>query len=208
MASLLTSLSAPRAAARPESDEIKDPNRERLGVRAGYVASPSGLEDSFGGGLDLSLHWAQRLRYPLSADVTMGAFYLGATTRDDITIPVFGQTFDKVSMRVIHVTVAAMLETSISDRTHVFASAGTGLYTVSLLVDQALSEYDLSNNHWGVNLGGGFIRQISGSWFLDLTGKLHKFWTSNEPDDWFFVYSEGDEDPLFYSIDLGFMLRL
>jgi opacity protein-like surface antigen len=206
LASFLGTALPARAA---ETEEAKDPNKERLGVRAGYVGTTSNLDGSFGGGMELALHWTQRIKFPLSADVSMGAFYLGATSRDDITMSAFGgQTFDKVSMRVVHVTVAPMLEFSADERTHLFLSAGAGFYTVSLLIDQALSEADLSNNNWGVTVGTGAIRQVSDSWFIDLGATIHKFWTSDDADDWFFVYSEGDAHPLFYTVTLGFMLRL
>jgi hypothetical protein len=111
-------------------------------------------------------------------------------------------------MRVLHVTVAPMMEFGLSERTHLFASLGGGLYTVSVLIDQAFSEFDLSNSHFGAVASGGIIRQISGSWFVDVSFQLHKLWTDKDFDDLFYRYSEGDSDPVFYDITLGLMLRL
>jgi opacity protein-like surface antigen len=189
-------------------EDKKDPNRERLGLRAGYVGTTSGLDNVFGGGLDLSLHWVQRIKYPFALDFTVGAFYLGSTGREDITIQTFGQLFDNVSMRVIHITAAPMLEFGLGERTDLYVSAGGGLYTVSLLIDQAFAETDLTNSHFGVVLGSGVIRQISHNWFVDANFTLNKFWTSKESDDLFFHYSEGDNNPVFYAISVGVMLRL
>ena len=206
--SLFVSFTVTHSLAQTEPEKKKDPNRERLGLRAGYVGTTSGLNNSFGGGLDLSLHWVQRIKYPFSVDVTLGAFYLGSTSRDDITILTFGTLFDNVSMRVIHITAAPMMEFGLNDRTHFYAAAGGGLYTVSLLIDQALSEFDLANTHFGVVASGGVIRQLSKNWFVDLSFQLHKFWTSEDIDDMFFRYSEGDGNPVFYEFTVGALLRL
>jgi opacity protein-like surface antigen len=203
-----TALTAAFAQTEPGDEKHKDPNRERLGLRAGYVGTPSGISDAFGGGLDLSLHWVHRFRYPFGIDANLGAFYLGSTGREDITISIFGQPFDNVSMRVLHITLAPMMEFGLGERTHLFASLGGGMYTVSVLVDQAFSEADLSNTHFGVVASGGIIRQISGSWFLDASVKAHKFWTPAENDDLFFLYSQGDSSPAFYTVSIGVMLRL
>jgi hypothetical protein len=196
------------ALAQPEPEDNKDPNRERIGLRAGYVGTTSNIGNVFGSGLDLSLHWVQRIKYPFAVDATLGAFYLGSTGREDITISIFGQRFDNVSMRVLHITVAPMIEFGLTERTYLFASLGGGLYTVSVLIDQAFSEADLSNSHFGVVASGGIIRQISGNWFVDASFQLHKLWTDADNDDLFYRYSEGETNPVFYDITLGVMLRL
>jgi opacity protein-like surface antigen len=191
-----------------EPQETKDPYRDRLGFRAGYVGTPSSISDAFGGGLDLSLHWVHRFKYPFAIDATLGGSYMGSTGREDITISIFGQRFDNVAMRLLHITVAPMMEFALGERTHFFLSAGGGMYRVSVLVDQAFSEADLSNSHFGVVAGGGIIRRISGNWFLDASVRANKFWTSTDIDDWFFRYSQGDGNPVFYNVSLGLMLRL
>lgn len=191
-----------------EPEKKKDPYRERLGLRAGYVGTSNSLGNAFGGGLDLSLHWVQRVKYPLAIDVTIGAFYLGSTGREDITVAVFNQLFDNVSMRVLHITVAPMLEMGVGERTHLFVQAGGGLYRVSVLVDRGFSEADFSNSHFGVVGGIGLIRRISDSWFFDMSFQAHKFWTGSEFDDFVFRYSEGDGNPVFYNATIGLMLRL
>jgi hypothetical protein len=82
------------------------------------------------------------------------------------------------------------------------------MYTVSLLLDQAFLEFDLSNNHLGVNGGAGFVHRLSKNWFLDVGVEVHKFWTSTNDDDIFYLYSGEDQDPVFYQVHGGIMLRL
>ncbi|MEJ2722635.1 MAG: hypothetical protein P8181_16075, partial [bacterium] len=87
-----------------------------------------------------------------------------------------------------------------------------GLYTVSVLLDQDFHEFDLSDNHFGVNGGVGLLHGIFTNWFLDLNFQVHYFWTSTRTDvyepDWFYLYSEGDTNPLFWAVTGGVALRL
>lgn len=207
----IIALSAPLAIAQVEDTTAADPFRERLGLRTGFAWTANDLEENFGGGLDLSLHFIQRIRKPFSVDVSLGAIYLGSTDTD-ITRQVFGTEFDDVSMRVLIITAAPMVEIPLGERTDVFLSAGVGIYAVSLILDQTLNEFDLTNNHFGVNLNAGLSRRIFTNWFLDAGVYLHKFWTDDELDpdspDWVYIYSEGDSSPLFWCITAGVALRL
>lgn len=200
------------AIAQPESESEKDPMKERLGLRIGYSQTTSNLEKNFGGGLDLALHFMERIKKPISIDITLGAIYMGATHNDDLTRRLFGTDFDSVAMRIITVTVAPMLEIPVGARTNFYVSGGGGLYTVSVLLDQDVHEFDLSDNHFGVNGGVGLLRGIFTNWFLDLNFQVHYFWTTRRTDlykpDWFYLYSEGATNPLFWTVTGGVALRL
>ncbi|UCH85458.1 MAG: outer membrane beta-barrel protein [Candidatus Latescibacterota bacterium] len=200
------------AYAQPETESEKDPTKDRLGLRVGYSETTSNLNKNFGGGLNLALHFIQRIKKPLYIDLTLGAIYMGSTDNDDISRRVFGTEFDSVSMRIITITLAPWVELPVGDRTSLYLSAGGGVYTVSLLLDQDFSEFDLSNSNWGVNAGVGVMRRIFTNWFLDLNFQTHYFWTESEYEvespDWFYVYSEGDSNPLFWALTAGVGLRL
>lgn len=194
------------AIAQAAPEDGKDPYRERLGIRAGWVGTSSGLKDDFGSGFDLEGHFLWRFRKPFSLDTTLGAFYMGGTG-GTYTAP-DGSVFDSGSVRVINVTIAPLMEFDIREKTQLYVSAGGGLYVMSLLLDEGFLTFDLTNDHLGVFLGFGLFRRISTNWFLEINGRLHRFWTSDDPSDVFFFLSNGDQDPLFYSLNAGFMLRL
>ena len=185
-----------------------DPKKERLGLRIGYVGSNSGINNTFGDGLALQGHFLYELRKPLFIDFTLGAFYLGSTDRDDITRSIFNATYDKTAMRVLNFTIAPTVEVGLSSRLNFFVSAGGGLYIVSLLLDEAVFEFDIADNHFGVNASTGIVYKLSENWSADLGLQLHKLWTSDSSDDLFFRYSESDTNPLFYAVSLGLMLYL
>jgi opacity protein-like surface antigen len=207
----IIALTASGASAQSEEDAAADPYGERLGLRVGFAWTANDLEENFGGGLDLSLHFIERIRKPFSVDVSLGAIYLGSTD-SDITREFFGMEFDNVSMRILVVTAAPMVEIPLGERTDFFLSAGAGMYVVSLILDQTLNEFDLSNTNFGINLNAGLSRRISTNWFLDAGVYLHKFWTEDSLEtaspDWVYVYSEGDSSPLFWCVTAGVALRL
>lgn len=190
----------------PPEKEKKDPLRERLALRAGWAATSSELKDQFGSGMNLSLHFLWRFKNPFSIDFQLGAFYMGAT--DGKYIAPDSTVFDEGSVRIIRFAASPMVELSLMDKTSLYLSAGGGLYILSLLLDDRLFQFEQTNDHLGVNLGAGVFRQLSDNWFLNANFQLHKFWTSNAEDDLFFILSNGDQDPLFYEIDVGVVLRL
>lgn len=210
IAALFALLFSTGATAQVESDPQSDPLKERLGVRVGYARTPNRLSDAYGAGMNLSLHFIQRVKKPLSVDVTVGAIYLG-TTDKVVQFPGFSTTgFDKVSMRILMLTAAPMIEFSTGRRTSYYVSGGPGLYSASLLLGQSFSQIDLTKNYFGVTGGAGAMRRISTNWFLDLNFHLHKFWTPDNPKnvDWIYLFSDGDSDPLFWALTAGVALRL
>jgi opacity protein-like surface antigen len=208
---LIIACSASNVIAQSNEETQSDPLKERLGIRAGYAWTPNNIADNFGSGLNLTLHFIQRIKKPFSVDVALGAIYLGSTG-SDITRDFFGTEFDDVSMRILTFTASPMVELSLDDRTDFFVSAGGGLYVVSLILDQTLQEFDLTNNQFGVTFNAGVIRRITTNWFLDAGVYLHKFWTADNLDlsnpDWIYLYSEGDGDPVFWTVAAGVALRL
>ena len=199
---------ASNAIAQTDFDTVDDPNKERLGLRIGYVGTSSDMHNVFGGGLDLSLHFIQRITGPLFVDVSFGALYMGGTSRDDITAARYPLTqIDDESLRVIKVTVAPMFETAVTDRTTFYILGGVGFYSMSLLLESGFLAADDTDNHLGVNGGTGLIYRMTQNWMVEFNLQVHKLWTDDEKGI-FFDYSDGDSDPLFYNIDVGVMLRL
>ena len=201
---------APGSPEDPETKEI--PYRERLGVRIGYVGTSSGLKDTFGAGLQLGAHYVHRVTRWFSIDTELGVFYMGST--DGNYIAPDGAVFDEGTVRVIAFTVSPQLDIKLGEKDTFFVSAGGGLYIVSLLLDDILFQFEQTNNHLGVTMGVGFARRLTKNWFFDVNAKIDKFWTAGLPSDpgdpipLFYTLSNGDEDPLFFQINVGLMLRL
>lgn len=205
---VLLVLAASHSIAQEAGESEGDIYKERLGIRVGYSKTTSDLDKSFGGGVNLAAHFVQRIKKPFSVDVTFGAIYLGSTEQREL----YGKVYDNVAMRIITMTAALMVEFPMNDHTNFYISGGLGLYTVSLLIDESVREFEATDNHFGVNAGTGVFRRLSKNWFIDLNFQLHKFWTGDEHNplktDWVYFFSDGDKDPLFWAITGGVVLRL
>ena len=204
------SLLAVNAIAQPPTAENeekkKDPNRERLGVTIGYAGTQSGISNVVGAGVDVALHFLYRFKKPYALDTTLGAFYMGDAGAPYIARD--GAVFDEASMRIIRITLAPTLELGIGEKTDIRLSAGGGVYSVSILLREAIYQLDDRDDHLGVTAAAGLVRQFTKNWSFELNAEVHKFWTSAEPGDNFYIVSEGDQDPLFYVVNVGLMLRL
>lgn len=213
IAALASNAIAQTQSPRPDDDK-KDPYRERLGLRAGYVTTPSGLDDMFGAGLNLAVHYIHRFKSPFAVDVTFGTFHLGDVKDRVRAEEILGARFDDVTLRIITMTINPMLELKMSEKSYGFFSAGIGLYTVSLLLDANIREFEGTNSHFGINIGAGAIHQFSTNWFADLNVQAHRLWTSTggdvflNGDDIFFHFSNGDKNPWFYNVTVGLMVRV
>ena len=194
----------------PEKDEI--PYKERLGVRMGYVGTSSGLKDTFGAGLQLSAHYVHRLTTWFSFDTELGVFYMGNTGGPYIAPD--GAVFDEATVRVIAFTVSPQLDIGLGEKNTFYVSAGGGLYIVSLLLDDALFQFEQTDDHFGMTAGVGLARRLTTNWFFDVNVKIDKFWTSGLPEDLteriplFYILSNRDQDPIFFQVNVGLMLRL
>jgi opacity protein-like surface antigen len=206
LASIISLLAANAIAQAPNSPG--ELSGEKLGLRIGYVGTSSDLDDNFGGGLNLALHFTQRIRRLFYIDIMLGALYMGENSERDITLDFFGPGTDAASIRVITTTVAPLLELPMSSSTDAYVSAGIGLYTVSVLLESGFFAADVTDNHFGVNAGAGALYSLSDRWLLDFNAQIHRFWTPDDPQDMFYLYSEGDRNPLFYSVSVGVMIRL
>ena len=177
-------------------------DRETVGVRLGYAATTSGLDDSFGAGMIAAVHFIEKINSSAGVDFNFGSIYLGRTSRSDITFDRF-MTNDEMRMNVIFMTVAPTFELRMHRDYYFFTSAGAGVYAVSLVRELGYLWGTNTQYHLGITGGVGIYRILTDNWNLDLNIVVHKFWTEDAFDDWVAVYSEGDQDPLFYQITVG-----
>ncbi len=191
---------------RPPREEERKESPGRLGVRIGFVATTSDLENNFGNGVDLALRWVHHLKDQFSLDIVLGTYLMGETGGDKIIA--FPPLLDEVNARVLTLTVAPMIDFAMGPRTDLYITGGVGLYTFSLLLDSGFFQNETSDNYLGVNGGVGILRRVSTNWYLDFNVQINKFWTGDDLRDLFFVSAKRDQDPVFYHVTTGFLLQL
>ena len=181
--------------------------RETLGIRLGYAKTTNRVDDSFGAGFIAALHFVEKLNSTIGIDFSFGSFYMGRTSRKDITFDRF-LTDDEMRMNIIFITAAPTFELKMSQDYSFYGSGGLGIYAVSLVREQGYFWGTNTQYHLGVTGGLGFYRSLTDNWNLDLNLAVHQFWTENKFDDWVAIYSEGDQDPFLYQITVGVSLDI
>jgi hypothetical protein len=211
--SLCTALIILNAAACPAEPEGESQHR-KLGLRLGYLYSNSDIKIQFGQGSVIQLYFTEKIKPPLYATISLGALYLGKSASDYVTHLLFGPSFSDANMRILSVTVGPTVELPFYNDGTLYLSGGAGLYSVSVLLGNLVSG-NLSNDHFGVNLGAGYYWPLGVNWKLDVNFTFHHFWTPEinkdlstwspivDPHDLFWLYSYGDSDPNFYQISIG-----
>ncbi|HEX5131028.1 MAG TPA: hypothetical protein VFX92_00925 [Candidatus Krumholzibacteria bacterium] len=180
--------------------------RERLGVRASYITSNDGLRDSYGDGWDLTLYFTETVLSKLVLDIRLGAIYLGEALKPDLDDQITNSYGVVSQMRVLYFSVGPMVGFRLGGANTGYASAGVGIYSVSIQLDSAISAYDLSDQEVGFNGGIGIARRLSTNWSLEGNATVHYFGIAS--NNLYGLFTENADSPLLLGIGLGVTVDL
>jgi hypothetical protein len=185
------------------------PVQERLGFRTGYMHTFGQLQDTFGGGGHMTLHFTERVVSSFYVDFRIAALYLGDAKRPEIAERVTGTQGINSEMRILFLTVGPNLTFPLAEYWNAYASAGAGIYSVSILFDSGIQAYDYSDQHVGVNAGGGVLWRFTDTWNIDMNFTVHHFWTDDDRTDLYYIFTdEGDSDPYLLQFSTGVCIDL
>jgi len=185
--------------------------RERLGLRSGYLETTSALDEYFGDGSFMTIHFSEKIIEPLYLEIRIGAIYLGDLLKPDVVVTV-GDV--ESEMRILFFTAGPQYTYPMSDRTTLYGSTGLGIYSVSILEDTGLQAINASNQHFGVNGGLGLLWRFSATWNVDLNFTTHKVWTPEDPgcilarDCIYYAYTDEHTSPLLFQFGVGITMDL
>jgi opacity protein-like surface antigen len=185
------------------------PVRERLGLRTGYIHTLDRLDDTFGGGGHLTLHFTERVYNHLYFDFRVGAVYLGDSKIPELARDLFGNDDIVTEMRILYFSVGPNYTFDLAEYWTGYVSAGGGIYSVSILFDTGIQAGDTSDQHPGFNAGGGVLWRFTDTWNLDLNVTVHHFLTKQERRDLLWLYTgEGASDPYLLQFATGLSIDL
>ncbi len=190
------------------------PVRERLGVRGGYIQTFDKLKDSFGGGGHLTLHFSERAYNQLYVDFRISAIYLGDLKNKNIAVrfgnsPGIEPSDIETEMRILFFSVGPQYVIPLAEYWNAYAGAAAGIYSVSMLFDSGISAGDLSDQHFGVNMGGGAMWRFTETLNIDMNFTLHHFWTPKDPNKLLFFFTDqGDSNPYLLQFSTGVTIDL
>jgi hypothetical protein len=182
--------------------------KERIGGRVGGVFTMDDLERAYGGGWGPTLFFTERISRPLYFDVRIGALYLGALKLTDLDDELLSTPGVTGSMRLLYISVGPLVGWSLGGAYSMYASAGGGIYSVSMEFTDLLTPFDLSDQYFGANGGLGLCRRLTGNWSLELYSVAHYFITDEAIDDIYWAFTEGDSSPLVLEAGLGVVVDL
>ncbi len=182
--------------------------REKLGGRIAYTHSASDIKNTYGDGTALTLHFTERIKPPVFIDIAIGAIYLGGSAVDSIKKYIPHTDISDASMRILFLNIAPVFEFPVTEGALLYASAGIGLYSISVILERVFLGLETSQEHFGANIGLGLYYPLSDKWKLDFNFSAQRIWTDANLSDMFYFYSEGDSDPDFYLFSVGVCIAL
>jgi hypothetical protein len=193
---------------RPAAAVDEAAGQERIGIRFGYVESSDGLHATYGNGWDLTLFFNEKLYSRILLDIRLGAVYLGEALNpdldDDITM-----SYGIVSeMRLLYFSAGPLAGFRVGSSWSGYASAGIGIYSVSMTFDSGASAFDYSDQHIGYNGSVGVARRVSTNWSLEANATVHYFGVDENNTDLYYVFTDGADAPLLVGVALGLTIDL
>jgi len=182
--------------------------QERLGVRVGGVSAFDGLDDKYGGGWDLTLFFTEKVASRLLLDIRLGAIYLGDLKDLELDDEITGTPGIQSAMRMLYFSVGPLLGVSLGSAYSAYASAGVGVYSVSMEFDSGVTAFDFSDQHVGFSGGIGLSRRLSTNWSLEANTTVHYCTIQKESSDLYYAFTDGADAPLLLGAALGLTVDL
>jgi len=187
------------AAAGARGQGIK--GREILGLRVGGVLSSGPVNDKFGDGSEIEVHFIDGLNPWFGINIALSSHNLGDSKDRDMNIEYTG--LDRpVKLQIFSVTAAAVAVKRIGDRFAPTIEAGFGLYTLNGVIQAGIYEGSITDNQFGFYGGAGVLYRLTRSLFLNANAKYHYIFSG---DDWrstVYFYT-GEERVTLYQIAVG-----
>jgi len=185
------------------------PVRERLGLRTGYIQTFGGLQDHFGAGGHLTLHFTERMYDHLYFDFRVVAMYLGDSKHPEIAREVKKNNNIISEMRILYFSIGPNYTVDLAEYWTGYLSAGAGIYSVSILFDSGIQAFGESDQHFGFNGGGGILWRFTDTWNLDLGFTVHHFYTEKNLRNRLWVYTgKGAASPTLLEFSAGICIDL
>ena len=196
LSSLLTLIAAPPGA---RCQGIK--GREILGLRVGGVLSAGTLNDKFGDGSEIEIHFIEGLNPWFGIDISLSSHNLGDSKDRNMNIQYTGQD-RPVKLQVFSVTAAAIAVKRIGKRFSPTLEGGLGLYTLNGVIQAGIYEGSVTDNQFGFYGGAGLLYRISKSLFINANAKYHYIFSGDSWRSTVYFYT-GEDRTTLYQIAVG-----
>jgi len=195
-------------APRPSRAVDDTAGKERIGFRAGGLATFDGLNTAYGDGWGLTLFFTQKVAHRFLLDFRLGALYPGALKLKELDDQITSTPGIEGSMRFLYLSVGPMLGFPVGGQYSGYLAAGLGIYSVSMTFKNSITPMDFSDQKVGANGGLGLARRLSTNWSLDLNAVVHYIKTGHTSTDLYYSFTNGADPPVMLDISLGVAVDL
>jgi hypothetical protein len=169
--------------------------REILGVRVGSVLSSGALDDKFGKGSEIEIHFTEGLRPWLGINIALSSHNFGESRERDS----YSRPYD---LQIFSVTAAVIAVKQVGNRLLPTIEGGLGLYTTNVIVQAGLYEGTITDNQLGIYGGAGLLYRITKSFFINANAKYHYIFTGDDLEGTEYSYTSGNRTAV-YQIAVG-----
>ncbi|MCK4539245.1 MAG: hypothetical protein KAV42_10660 [Candidatus Krumholzibacteria bacterium] len=176
--------------------------REVLGLRLGGVASPGAVEDCFGRGSELELHFIEGLGSWYGVDIALSMHNFGRSLSREKNIDFTGSD-RTVEAEIYSLTFGLVGIRSVTDRISLGMEGGMGLYPITAIIPEGIWEGRVTRNQFGFYTGANIYYSLNRRGLsLDIGAKYHYVFSGDDP--WQVLYAYTGEDRLrFIQMTVG-----
>ncbi|UCF04340.1 MAG: hypothetical protein JSV33_10355 [bacterium] len=175
--------------------------RELFGIRIGGVFGSNALENAYGKGTEIELHFIEGLGSWFGLSVAVSSHNFGDSKDRDKNIECT-QWNRNVEMQIYSATVAFFGIRSLGEKFSISGEAGFGLYTITTIIHAGMLEGHLTDNQFGMYCGAGVLYKLTQSLSLNMQGKYHYILSGG---DMMHCYT-GEKRAQLYQIVFGIMI--
>jgi opacity protein-like surface antigen len=188
----------------PSAEALSIKGSELFGFRIGGVRSTGTMEDVFGSGTEMELHFTEGLGTWFGIDIALSAHNFGDSKDAQKNIDYTGLNMP-VELGIYSVTAAFLAAGSLSERFALTGEAGAGLYVVNTSITAGLYEGNRNENRFGMYGGAGILFRLTKSLHLDLNGKYHYIFSGSDRFDSIYFYTDRSRTQ-FLQISFGVLI--
>jgi hypothetical protein len=178
--------------------------RELFGIRVGGVLGSNALENAFGKGTEIELHFIEGLGSWFGIAVAVSSHNFGDSKDRSKNFELTGSDRD-VEMQIYSATIAFFGIRSLGRKFSITGEAGFGLYTITAIIHAGILEGHLTDNQFGMYCGAGALYKLSQSLSLNLQGKYHYILSGDDISHSLYFYT-GEERTQIFQIVFGIMI--
>ncbi len=182
--------------------------RETLGLRIGGVLGTGRLEDSFGNGSELEIHFVEGLGSWFGVGISLSTHYFGRSEDSEKDFEYTGLT-SSVKLEIYSLTAAFETYFDLGRRMTFGTETGGGLYTSSAVIPSGIYEGRITRNDLGYFAGFRLNYRItSGGLNAELAGKYHHIFSGSDQSHVIYAYTDQTTADFFQlTIGLNFFTR-